>query len=123
VFITGVRLSDRSPDEGLGSSIAAPRGSLRSSLSRRIESNDTDRSVDIIEGSETDRVAGIMEGTETDDTADAATVSSINKPLDTEAVPDTQGLLTYCVGFSPYWRPHYASCPFVCPSALSCASC
>ena len=103
VFVTGGRLSDRSPDEGLGSSIAAPRGSLRSSLSRRIESNDTDRSVDIIEGSDTDRAADIAEGGETDlgaddvvdiATADMATVSDENKLPYTEAVPDSEGLLS-----------------------------
>lgn len=96
-FVTGERLSDRSPDEGLGSSIAAPRGSLRSSLSHRFASNDTDRSVDIIESGDTDRVADIMEGTETDDTADIPTVSNINELRDTEAVPETEGLLIYYV--------------------------
>jgi len=86
VLITSVRLSDRSPDEGLGSSIAAPQGSLRSSLSCRIESNDTDRSVDIIEGSDADRAADVVEGGETDLGADVpvdvATVADDNRETD-----------------------------------------
>jgi len=98
VIPPGARLSDRSPDEGLGSSIAAPRGSLRSSLSRRIESNDTDRSVDIIEGSDTDRAVDTAEGGDADlgadDAADVATVADVNKLPDTEAVPHTEGLLS-----------------------------
>jgi len=104
-MVTGGRLSDHSPDEGLGSSIAAPRGSLRSSLSRRIESNDTGRSIDVIEGTETDRAeggeadrtAGAGEGGEADlgadVTVDMATVAMTTSQQDADNVPDTEGLL------------------------------
>ena len=85
-IVTGARLSDRSPDEGLGSSIAAPQGSLRSSLSRRIESNDTDRSVDIIEGSDADRAG------EADVSTDIATVADDIKEPDIDTVDNTAGL-------------------------------
>ena len=94
--VTGVRLSDRSPDEGLGSSIAAPLGSLRSSLSRRIESNDTDRSVDIIESSEADRATDIIEGGDADlgadVTVDIATTTNSTKEPDANILPDTEGI-------------------------------
>ena len=77
VVMTTARLSDRSLDEGLGSSIAAPRGSLRSSLSHRVESNDTDRSVDMIEGSDADRVADVIEGVDMLEGSDADRVADV----------------------------------------------
>jgi len=95
VVTSAVRLSDRSPDEGLGSSIAAPRGSLRSSLSHRIESNDTDRSVDIIESSEADRVPDTVETGDaalaSDLTVDTETVADDNELADTETDPRSEG--------------------------------
>ena len=92
VLVTGGRLSDHSPDEGLGSSIAAPLGSLRSSLSRRVESSETDRSVDIIEGSDADRVIDAIEGGDADlGAVDVATVAESTKAPDTDTVPNTAG--------------------------------
>jgi len=95
VTTTLTRLSDRSlDDEGLGSSIAAPRGSLRSSLSHRVESNDTGHSVDIIEGGDADRAADVVEGGAADAAVDVATVADNAEILDTDVVPDSEGLLT-----------------------------
>jgi len=82
VVMTTARLSDRSLDEGLGSSIAAPRGSLRSSLSHRVESNDTDRSVDMIEGSDADRVADVIEGVDMLEGSDADRVADVIEGVD-----------------------------------------
>ena len=114
MLVTGVRLSDHSPDEGLGSSIAAPRGSLRSSLSRQIESNDTGRSIDVIEGIETDRAEGsdadrtadACEGADADLGADAtvdmATAAEATSQQDPDAVPDAEGF--YFIDFAEVVR-------------------
>jgi len=95
--VTAARLSDRSLDEGLGSSIAAPLGSLRSSLSHRVESNDTDRSVDIIEGGDADRA----EAADADAAVDIATVADAVEIPDTDAVPGAEGVLYLLICFTP----------------------
>ena len=132
VVMTTARLSDRSLDEGLGSSIAAPRGSLRSSLSHRVESNDTDRSVDMIEGSDADRVADVIEGldmlegsdadrvadvveegADADVTVDIATVDiataadAVEIPH-TDAVPSTEGVLCLLSILNEVMERHFA---------------
>ena len=132
VVMTTARLSDRSLDEGLGSSIAAPRGSLRSSLSHRVESNDTDRSVDMIEGSDADRVADVIEGVDmlegsdadrvadvveegadADVTVDIATVDiataadAVEIPH-TDAVPSTEGVLCLLSILNEVTERHFA---------------